>query len=150
MAIFASWTSLGIWGWEKSLSIKMPSINWVSSILPPVFYCILIKSRLTSLRSRSATLNTAFTAISANLFLSLLTTFDPRDTQAASTKSSYEVFVNLIYSLSSSRRLTAISTAVSNPSDIFNGCNPKLKKLYLYRVIFQLVQEELLLKQQYQ
>ena len=101
MAILASWTSLTICGWEKSLSIRIPSINWVSSILPPVFSWILIKSRLTSFRSRSATLRTARTAISANLFLSLLTTLDPRETHAASTKSSYEVLVNLISSLNS-------------------------------------------------
>jgi len=51
---------------------------------------------LTSFRSRSATLKTALTAISASLLLSLDTTFDPRDTQAASTSYEYSVFENLI------------------------------------------------------
>jgi hypothetical protein len=124
MAMRASCTSLGIWGWEKSLSIRMPSINWVSSMLPPVFSWILMSSRFTSFLYRSATFSTAFTAISANLFLSLLTTFDPRDTQAASTKSAYSILENLISSLSSSSFLTAISTAISKPSDILRGCRP--------------------------
>lgn len=87
IAILASLTYLGIWGWEKSLSIKIPSINCVSSILPPVFYWILIKSKLTSFLSKSATSKTARTAISPNFFWSLLTIFEPKDTHAASTSS---------------------------------------------------------------
>ena len=78
---------LGIWGCENYLSIKIPSISWVSSIEPPVFYWILIKSKLTSFLYKSATSNTLLTAISASLFWSLLTILDPNDTLAASTNS---------------------------------------------------------------
>ncbi len=63
MAILASITYLGICGWEKSLSIKIPSISWVSYILPPVFSWILINSKLTSFLYKSATSKTALTAI---------------------------------------------------------------------------------------
>lgn len=143
MAMRASMTSLGIWGCEKSLSMRIPSINCVSSMLPPVFSWTLINSRLTSLRSRSATLRTALTAISASLLLSFDTTFDPSETQAASTSSSYSVFENLIYSLNSSSLLTAISTAISNPSEILSGCSPELLRKYPYPKVFQLVLEVL-------
>jgi hypothetical protein len=89
IAILASLTYLGIWGCEKSLSIKIPSINWVSSILPPVFYWILTKSKFTSFLYKSAIDKTALTAISPNFFWSLLTIFEPRETQAASTSYEY-------------------------------------------------------------
>lgn len=85
IAILASLTYFGIWGWENSLSTKIPWINWASSILPPVFPWTLIKSKLTSFLYKSATAKTALTAISANFFLSLLTTFDPKEIIAAST-----------------------------------------------------------------
>lgn len=98
IAILASLTYFGIWGWEKSLSIRIPSNSWVSSMLPPVFYWILIKSRLTSFLSRSATERTAFTAIFPNFFWSLLTILDPRETHAASTSSEYSSLVYLISS----------------------------------------------------
>lgn len=88
IAILASITSLGIWGWEKSLSINIPSKSWVSYILPPVFYWIFINSRFTSFLYKSATVKTAFTAIYPSLFWSLLTIFEPKETQAASTNSS--------------------------------------------------------------
>lgn len=98
IAILASVTSFGIWGWENSLSIKIPSISWVSSILPPVFYWILINYKLTSFLYKSATSKTLRTAISASLFWSLLTILEPNETFAASTNSLYEVLSNLIYS----------------------------------------------------
>lgn len=127
IAILASLTSFGIWGCEKSLSIKMPSISWVSSMLPPVFSCILIKSKLTSFLSKSATASTALTAIVPSLFWSLLTILDPKETQAASTSSEYSSLENLIYSAIYSNLLVATSTAISYPSEIFNGCNPKVE-----------------------
>lgn len=96
MAILASLTYFGIWGWENSLSMRIPSISIVSSILPPVFSWIFIKSKFTSFLYKSATTITAFTAISANLFWSFETIFEPRDTHAASTSWSYESLVKVI------------------------------------------------------
>lgn len=58
-------------------------------MLPPVFYCILMRSKLTSFLSRSATVRTDLTAIVASLFWSLLTILEPKDTHAASTNSVY-------------------------------------------------------------
>mmetsp|Transcript_41267 Transcript_41267/g.69060 ORF Transcript_41267/g.69060 Transcript_41267/m.69060 type:complete len:315 (+) Transcript_41267:623-1567(+) len=65
MAIFASVMVLVICGWLISLSSTMPLTSCVSSSLPPTLHSILMRSRLTSLRSRSATASTAFTHISA-------------------------------------------------------------------------------------
>jgi hypothetical protein len=131
IAILASLTSLGICGWEKSLSIRIPLMSWASSIPPPVLPCTLIRSKLTSFLARSATFSTALTAISASFFLSLLTTLDPREIIAASTSSPYSFSLNLISSAIFSRCLTAISTAVSKPSAILRGWRPILKtRLY--------------------
>lgn len=57
--------TLGICGWLKSLSTITPLTSCVSSSLPPTLPCTLISSKSTSLRSISATVSTAFTAISA-------------------------------------------------------------------------------------
>mmetsp|Transcript_1853 Transcript_1853/g.4613 ORF Transcript_1853/g.4613 Transcript_1853/m.4613 type:complete len:238 (-) Transcript_1853:588-1301(-) len=65
MHILASLISLGICWWEISLSTTIPRTSAVSSSLPPTLPSSLIRSRLTSLRSRSATAITALTAISA-------------------------------------------------------------------------------------
>ena len=108
-----------------------------------------MRSRLTSFLSRSATVSTALTAISANLFWSLLTTLDPKETQAASTNSEYCSLSNLISSLSSSSLLTAIYTAISNPSDILRGCNPESVHYYLCPAFFLPAPAEHLPIQQY-
>lgn len=139
MAILASYTCLGIWGCEKSLSIKIPSISWVSSILPPVFYWIFIRSKFTSFLYKSAIVSTLFTAISPKRFWSLLTTFDPSETQAASTNSEYSSLEKFIYWEISSSFFVAMSTAKSKPSEIFNGWSPKISGW------FTLVQELLCL-----
>lgn len=65
MQILASLISLGIWGWLKSLSIRIPLISCESSRAIPTFPSTLIKSKLTSFLSKSPTASTAFTAISA-------------------------------------------------------------------------------------
>mmetsp|Transcript_36731 Transcript_36731/g.108312 ORF Transcript_36731/g.108312 Transcript_36731/m.108312 type:complete len:264 (+) Transcript_36731:1087-1878(+) len=69
IAIFTSVRTLGICGWEKSLSMTRPSTRRVSSIVPPTLPSTLMRSRLTSRRSRSATAMTALTQISAMLRL---------------------------------------------------------------------------------
>lgn len=55
----------------------------VSSKLAPVFPSNLIKSKLTSFLSKSATYKTALTAISANFLLHFETIFDPNEIIAA-------------------------------------------------------------------
>mmetsp|Transcript_27334 Transcript_27334/g.69558 ORF Transcript_27334/g.69558 Transcript_27334/m.69558 type:complete len:335 (+) Transcript_27334:600-1604(+) len=76
MAILTSLSSLGICGCEKSLSMTMPSTRRVSSMVPPTLPSTLIRSRLTSRRSRSATDSTARTQISAIWSFNRPTTFD--------------------------------------------------------------------------
>ena len=76
MQMRASSTTLGICGCDQSFSSRMPRISSVSSIMPPALPSTLIKSKLTSLRSQSATLATADTAISAILRLFLLMILD--------------------------------------------------------------------------
>ncbi len=83
--IFASLNSFPIYGCDISLSNTIPYINYVSSIDPPTFEAIFIKSKFTSFLSKSATSNTASLAISANYLLYLLTTLLPNDVIAAST-----------------------------------------------------------------
>jgi len=75
--ILASVISFLILGCEISFSIKIPFIILESSTLPPVLPYILIKSKLTSLLSISATESTASTAILANYFLLECTIFEP-------------------------------------------------------------------------
>jgi len=58
-------------------------------MLPPVFDWIFIKSKFTSFLAKSATSNTASTAIRANSFFLIETTFDPSAVQAAYTKLSW-------------------------------------------------------------
>mmetsp|Transcript_3766 Transcript_3766/g.9399 ORF Transcript_3766/g.9399 Transcript_3766/m.9399 type:complete len:249 (-) Transcript_3766:553-1299(-) len=65
MAMRASSMCLGIWGWLMSLSMTMPFTRRVSSRLPPTLPSTLMRSRLTSPRSRSATASTALTHTSA-------------------------------------------------------------------------------------
>ena len=65
--------TFGICGWLISLSTTTPLTNIVSSSLPPSLPCILISSKSTSFLSKSATDNTASTAISANCLWHRLT-----------------------------------------------------------------------------
>jgi len=81
--ILASLNSFAIYGCETSLSIRSPSINSVSSKLAPVLPSILIKSKLTSFLSKSATYKTALTAYVASFLLHLLTILEPREIIAA-------------------------------------------------------------------
>ena len=66
MAILASSILFGICGWLISLSTTIPYISSVSSSFPPTLPSTLIKSKLTSFLSKSATARTALTAISAS------------------------------------------------------------------------------------
>lgn len=100
--------------------------------LPPVFPLTFIRSKLTSFLSKSATDNTAFTAISAIFYLSLLTTFEPNEVFADSIK-----FKWLSENISISSEIFSIvfkqiSQAFSNPSAIFNGCRPLSIKKWAY------------------
>ncbi len=63
IAILALVSFLSICGCDNSLSITIPLISSVFSIESPGFPTILIKSKFTSLRSKSATDRTASTAI---------------------------------------------------------------------------------------
>ena len=65
--------TLGICGWLKSLSTITPLISLVSSSRPPTLPSTLMSSKSTSLRCMSATVRTAFTAISAICRWQLLT-----------------------------------------------------------------------------
>mmetsp|Transcript_1690 Transcript_1690/g.3800 ORF Transcript_1690/g.3800 Transcript_1690/m.3800 type:complete len:264 (+) Transcript_1690:412-1203(+) len=73
MAMRASSMRLGICGWLNSLSMTRPCTRVVSSSFPPTFPSTLMRSRLTSLRFRSATATTACTQISAICLLHLPT-----------------------------------------------------------------------------
>jgi hypothetical protein len=86
---FASLMSLTIWGWDMSLSMTMPRTSFVSSRRPPTLPSILIRSRLTSLRSMSATASTASTAISAIGRCERFTIFDDSVVIATSTSASF-------------------------------------------------------------
>lgn len=66
IATFALLITFSIWGWENSLSNKIPYINSDSPKDLPGFPTILIKSKFTSFLSKSTTVNTASTAISAS------------------------------------------------------------------------------------
>lgn len=87
-----------------------------------------MRSKLTSFLSKSATAKTAFTAISAIFYLSLLTTFDPNEVFADSIKLRLLLAKISISSDASSSTLKQISHAFSKPSVIFNGWIPLLSK----------------------
>ncbi len=76
MAMRASSTLLGICGCDMSLSMSTPLMSVVSARDPPTLPSTLMRSNRTSLRSRSATCNTASTAICANCLCSLDTLCD--------------------------------------------------------------------------
>lgn len=76
---------------------------------------------MTSFLSKSATDNTALTAISAIFYLSLLTTFDPNEVFADSIKLRLLLAKISISSDASSMTFKLISQAFSNPSETFNG-----------------------------
>ena len=122
--IFASSTFLAIWGWDISLSITIPSINWVSPKLPPTFPSTLIMSKFTSFLSKSATDKIASTAILANCSWYFETTLEQRAVLAAFFKFSLSFSVRLISWEIFSRFSKAYSHALSNPSMIFKGCIP--------------------------
>mmetsp|Transcript_1343 Transcript_1343/g.3796 ORF Transcript_1343/g.3796 Transcript_1343/m.3796 type:complete len:209 (-) Transcript_1343:452-1078(-) len=85
---FTSLSSLGICGCDMSLSTTMPRTRRVSSSLPPTFESILIRSRLTSPRSWSATASTASTAISAISRCARFTILEPSVVIATSMRRS--------------------------------------------------------------
>ena len=122
--ILASSIFLGIWGWLISLSITIPSINWVSPKSPPTFPSTLIISKLTSFLSKSATDKIASTAILANWSWYLDTTFEHKAVLAAFFKFSLSFSVILISVAMDSKFSKAYSQALSNPSMIFNGWIP--------------------------
>src|SRR5713226_6339047 len=78
-AIFASFTSLGIPGWTRSLSTMIPSTIDVSAIDPPCFFTTWMLSSSTKYDPSarcSATVLTAFTAMSARSSLCPLADFE--------------------------------------------------------------------------
>ena len=98
--------------------MRSPSINSVSSILAPVFPSSLIKSKLTSFLSKSATYKIAFTAIVESFLWHLLTILEPNEIIPALTSISLLFFFISSGSLISSSLFTAISQAFSYPSAI--------------------------------
>mmetsp|Transcript_39182 Transcript_39182/g.91281 ORF Transcript_39182/g.91281 Transcript_39182/m.91281 type:complete len:217 (+) Transcript_39182:899-1549(+) len=124
MHILAFSTRLGICGWEKSLSMTMPLTSSVSSREPPAFPSIRIMSKLTSLRSRSATPRTACTAISAIFRLFSLIILELSVVMAVVTSGSGSSLVNPTTSPMASRCLAAISHARSYPSAMRTGWMP--------------------------
>ena len=81
----------------------------MSSKLPPTFPTNFIRSKFTSFLDKSATANTALTAISANLSWYFDTTLDERAVFAALFKSSLLFLSNLISSKLSKAYLHALS-----------------------------------------
>lgn len=130
MAIFAFIKFFSIYGWENSLSIKIPLINYDSLKLFPGFPTILIKSKLTSFLSISATLNTASTAISANCYLHYETTLELKAIFALSINSSREVFGYDSFKVS--KCSSTLSLAISNPAEILSGWIPFSKSFNAY------------------
>mmetsp|Transcript_18688 Transcript_18688/g.44656 ORF Transcript_18688/g.44656 Transcript_18688/m.44656 type:complete len:338 (+) Transcript_18688:309-1322(+) len=113
MAILASLISLGICGWLMSLSMTMPLTSLVSSRLPPTLPSTLIRSRLTSPRSRSATERTALTQISAISLLQRVTILEERVVMQVFTSGSMSSLLNSKVVEISSRRWLAILQAIS-------------------------------------
>ena len=60
-----------------------PRISWLSSIVPPSCFTILMFRRSTCFRATSLTCSTASTAIGASTAELLLTTFEESDVEAA-------------------------------------------------------------------
>mmetsp|Transcript_18819 Transcript_18819/g.39346 ORF Transcript_18819/g.39346 Transcript_18819/m.39346 type:complete len:202 (-) Transcript_18819:270-875(-) len=125
MHIFASMTSLGIWGCEKSLSITMPLMSSVSPSWPPGLPSILIISKLTSWCSKSATASTASTAISAMWSLCTLMIFDESVVLAVLSSGVVFCWSNSTTSEMSARVCTAMSHAWSKPSEMRTGWKPR-------------------------
>mmetsp|Transcript_2997 Transcript_2997/g.10763 ORF Transcript_2997/g.10763 Transcript_2997/m.10763 type:complete len:293 (-) Transcript_2997:26-904(-) len=124
-AIRASTMSFCMLGCENSLSSTMPCTSSVSSILPPGLPSTLMWSKLTSLRSRSATLSTACTAISAILRLCRFTILDDSVVMAVSTSGDVSSAENGTVVLISASFATHISAALSKPSATRIGCRPR-------------------------
>mmetsp|Transcript_34221 Transcript_34221/g.78028 ORF Transcript_34221/g.78028 Transcript_34221/m.78028 type:complete len:263 (+) Transcript_34221:995-1783(+) len=124
IAILTSFTTLGICGWLKSLSTIMPRIISVSSNFPPTLPSTLIRSKLTSLRARSATAKTESTLILANWSLRLLTTFELNAVLAAFRNAAWLSAWMSIFRDMSVTRFTATSQAFSKPVAILRGCKP--------------------------
>mmetsp|Transcript_6540 Transcript_6540/g.13108 ORF Transcript_6540/g.13108 Transcript_6540/m.13108 type:complete len:238 (-) Transcript_6540:453-1166(-) len=108
-----SFRSFSICGCDMSLSMTMPRTSFESSSEPPTLPSILIRSRLTSLRSMSATESTASTAISAIGRCARLTILELSVVMATST--SFSLFSREYSKVSeiSSRCLTATAHALS-------------------------------------
>mmetsp|Transcript_99083 Transcript_99083/g.308756 ORF Transcript_99083/g.308756 Transcript_99083/m.308756 type:complete len:235 (+) Transcript_99083:647-1351(+) len=124
MAIFASLTTLGICGWLKSLSTMMPRIRVVSSSLPPTLPSTLMRSKLTSRRSRLATERTASTLMRPSWSLRLLTTLEPSAVQAALRSAAWPSAWMSTARAISSTLLTATSQARSKPKAMRSGWMP--------------------------
>mmetsp|Transcript_46745 Transcript_46745/g.130144 ORF Transcript_46745/g.130144 Transcript_46745/m.130144 type:complete len:280 (-) Transcript_46745:18-857(-) len=124
MAILASFTTLGICGWLKSLSTIMPWMRVVSSNFPPTLPSTLIRSKFTSWRSKLATESTASTLMRASWSLRLLTTLDPSAVLAAFSRAAWLSAWMLTVRAISSTFFTATSQARSKPNAIRNGWIP--------------------------
>mmetsp|Transcript_4661 Transcript_4661/g.6581 ORF Transcript_4661/g.6581 Transcript_4661/m.6581 type:complete len:375 (-) Transcript_4661:291-1415(-) len=125
MHIRASRTSLGICACDHSLSITMPWMSSVSSSRPPGLPVILIMSKFTSCRSRSATLSTASTAMRAIRSLWMLMIFDDSVVFAVFIRMSVFSRLNSTRSAICASRATATPQASSNPSAMRTGCRPR-------------------------
>mmetsp|Transcript_12073 Transcript_12073/g.28356 ORF Transcript_12073/g.28356 Transcript_12073/m.28356 type:complete len:285 (-) Transcript_12073:19-873(-) len=124
MAIFASLTVFGICGWLKSLSTMMPCISVVSSSFPPTLPSTLMRSKLTSLRSRVATESTASTLMRASCSLRLLTTLDPSAVLAAFKSAAWSsAWMSTVRAISPIL-FTATSHARSKPKAMRKGWMP--------------------------
>mmetsp|Transcript_65060 Transcript_65060/g.178531 ORF Transcript_65060/g.178531 Transcript_65060/m.178531 type:complete len:274 (+) Transcript_65060:1079-1900(+) len=126
MHILASLMSLAICGCAMSLSTTMPRTRRVSSSLPPTLPSILMRSRLTSLRSRSATASTASTAISDMARCARLTIFEPSVVIATCTSDSRSWYSKV--SAIEPRCSTAIEAARSKPSATRIGWMPRSRR----------------------
>mmetsp|Transcript_5057 Transcript_5057/g.10697 ORF Transcript_5057/g.10697 Transcript_5057/m.10697 type:complete len:450 (+) Transcript_5057:386-1735(+) len=124
----ASTTSFGICGWLISLSRMMPRMSAVSSILPPGLPSTLIKSKFTSLRSRSATASTALTLISAIWRLCLFTIFELRVVMAVLTSGDVSSAENSTVDAMVARWSTAMADARSKPSAMRTGWMPRSRR----------------------
>ena len=124
----ASRMALSIWGWLMSLSMTIPSIKHVSSILPPTLPSTLIRSRFTSRRSRSATASTALTHISANCRLWRPTILEDSVVMHVRTSGSMSSREKVNSVAIESRRSVATRHAFSYPSAMRSGWMPMSRR----------------------
>ena len=103
----------------------IPFTSTVSSSFPPTFPSTLIRSRLTSFLSRSATAMTACTQISAISRLHLFTILDDSVVMHVRTRGSMSSGLNSNFSLTRESSATATFAAISYPSAIRSGWIPR-------------------------